>query len=124
MEIKIDEAALQESINESATKAMRSALESFPIQQAIGNLISTTVSEGAIGEAIKAAMASIDSKLLVTLIAEELQYATMHAVVAIVEESVTDILAKLRNIGYYSPEDKAARLAILNDLRRARQEAS
>ena len=116
MEIEIDQDKIAEALNRTATKALESSLAGYEVQAAISSVVTREVAEGAVAEAIKQAVKQVDVKTLTQAIAEELQRATVRATVALLQDGLTSTVCKLRGIGDYSEEDKAARARLRAEL--------
>lgn len=116
MEIQIDQNAIAEALNRTATKALESSLAGFEVQAAISSVVTREVAEGAVADAIKQAVKQVDTAALTRALAEELQRAATRAVVALLHDGLVSTVCKLRGIGDYSQEDKAARARLRMEL--------
>lgn len=116
MEIKIDPGTIADAMNRSATKALETSLAGYEVQKAIASVVTREVAEGAIAEAIRQAVKQVDVAALTQALAEELQRATLRATVAMLQEGVLSTVCKLRGLGDYSPEDRAARAQLKQQL--------
>lgn len=106
MELKIDSDAIAQAVNDNATKALAKALGGWEMQQALAEIVTDEVAKGAVAEAVRLAVASIDRSQLANALAGELQRATTRAVVTMLNEGLVDIVCKLRGIGTYGEDVK------------------
>jgi len=116
MELKIDQELIAAAINKTASRALESSLCGYEVQAAIAAVVTREVAEGAISDAIRQAVKQVDTAALTQALAVELQRATVRATVAILQDGMTTTICKLRGIGDYSMEDKAARAKLRAEL--------
>ena len=109
MDIKIDQKILEESINNSATQAIRSALEGYVVKESIVSAVTNEIAEGAVASAIREAVKKINTETLVQHLAKEIERATTKAVIHILHLGLIETICKLRGIGDYSKEDREER---------------
>ncbi len=112
MQITIDQNAINEAVQATATRAVTDGLGSYEVTAAIANAVTAQVADGAISQAIAAAVTKIDVDALTQAIAEELQRATIRATSEILQEGMLDTICKLRGIKDYDSEYQRKRLAI------------
>ena len=116
MELKIDQELIAAAINKTASRALERSLCGYEVQAAIAAVVTREVAEGAISDAIRQAVKQVDTAALTQALAVELQRATVRATVAILQDGMTTTICKLRGIGDYSMEDKAARAKLRAEL--------
>jgi len=92
------------------------SLSGYQTQTLIGSIVTDEIVSGAIGAAIRQAAQEIDIEELTAQLAKELTRAVTRATLLMLQEAVTNTLCKLRNIGDYSAEDRAARAAVRIEL--------
>ena len=116
MEIKINEADIQEHINKVSAEAVKAAFDSYDMKKAIGETIANQVTEGKIAEAITKALASLDLDDMGKAIAREIMRVTVKGTHAVLAETMTDVILKIRGIASFQPEYKAEKEKLFNRL--------
>lgn len=115
MEINIDEKEMQNVLNEQAVEGVKAVFKSYSIKSVLEKTISDSVLPALITEAIVNSVSHIDMDKLSQKLAEEIAKATTSAVQAVVQESMIEILVKLKGVPSYEPEKLArARAEIIN----------
>jgi len=107
MEIKLDEKIIEESINRSATEAIKNATSSWNVKNAIEERVANAVLEGVMGDALISAM-DADVAALSTALANQLQRSVVAGAVAIVQDSVVEQIMRLRKVPEYDDAKRAA----------------
>jgi len=102
-EISIDTDAILQTINETATAAIRDALKGYSFTSAVGKLVSESLAERAMTEAISAALEQVGTDELTRTLASEMQRAVVRGVVMLLQESMVSVVCKLRGVADYSP---------------------
>lgn len=108
MEINLDEKVIAESINRSATEAIKNATSSWNVKNAIEERVANAVLEGVMGDALISAMDAIDVAALSTALANQLQRSVVAGAVAIVQDSVVEQIMRLRKVPEYDDAKRAA----------------
>lgn len=116
MEIKINEADIQEHINKVSAEAVKAAFDSYDMKKAIGETIANQVTEGKIAEAIAKALSSIDLDDMGKAIAREIMRVTVKGTHAVLAETMTEVMLKIRGIASYAPEYNAEKEKMFNRL--------
>lgn len=117
MDLKIDETRLNEAVQRRMTESIESALGSWKVEMAIAQTLTEEVSTGAVAEAVREAVSSIDTQTLVGAMAREMSKAIVRSVAHIVEESTLDIIVKLRSPSLYGDELARYRERVRAELR-------
>ena len=98
MNIELNPASIQTAINDSVAKAVANALGSYDVTKAIGTTVTASVVDGAIADALRQAVASVDTGSLVSSLAAEIQKATTSAVVLMLREGIVTVVARMRGL--------------------------
>lgn len=120
MEIVLDEAAVTKAVNESAVKAVTDSLVSYKVREKLESALAESALLEGIGKVVNEAVAQMDLSSLSTSLANEIARSTASAMSLVLEESVVEIIAKIRGKQY----DDVAKTRIKAELRAARDNAT
>jgi|GEM_PF-4004235 len=104
MEIRIDEAMVQEAIDEQTTGAIKSALTGHKLQSAIGDMVEKALVPGVMAQAIESAISKIDLDSLSQSLADEIARSTTKVVQRVIQEALVGITLKIRGIAEFDHE--------------------
>jgi hypothetical protein len=108
MEIKLDEELVSSALENAFSRAIDSAMYSRDVHNAIVESVSNGIAADTIGQAVLSAVNSLDKSAITQAIALEMQRCIVAGVVAVVEDAVVDIIAKMRGV-YTDAEKKRIR---------------
>lgn len=109
MNIKIDQELIAEAIARNTAKAVDNAMAAYDLQAAISKVVADGISHGAITEAVMKAIEEMNTAEITAALAVELQRSTIKAVVAVLQDGMTNTVARIRGIPDYTEEGKADR---------------
>lgn len=116
MNIKIDEELIQNAIRASIQDAVSTAVKGYSVQSVIANAMASELTSSVVVQAVKDAVHRVDMDSMVESLAREIQRATIKAVVAVVQESMVEVIARLRGLSPYDDKDKRERERIFHQL--------
>lgn len=102
MNIAIDTGHLEQVINERMADAVRDSLRHRDILDAAASELTRQVVAEALADATREAVKHIDRDGLVTTLTKEITRAVSRAVLAIVEDGVVALVARIRRLDEYS----------------------
>jgi len=121
VKIEISPETIETAINEQINEAVENALGSYSVRTSIADTLTSEIAGGAVGEALRRALASLDTDALTQHLAAEIQRAMTAAVVGLLEGGICNVLLTLRGLSSYSNGYAEARAEVLSDLRRDRR---
>jgi len=104
MNIKFDETEMSEMLSTAANHALGEALKSYEIRDAVKKEIATSLTNGDIGKAVRDAVDMIDTGHLTLSLAAELQRVIVSGASMVLEDSLVELVCRLRNIGDYGDD--------------------
>lgn len=108
MQVNLDEEFITNAIDKHINKAVEEALGSYKVQSGVADVLQQSVVSGAIGEALKEAVAQLDQGKIVHVLAGQIVRSMTSAVVHIVNEGLVSIMLDLRKIPDYDREKRLA----------------
>lgn len=112
MNLTIDQQAIESAIQSTATAAIHDAVGHYSMKSAIVQVVLDQLSSSSITTAVGQAVAQVNTQELADALAAEIVASIRRGVLAVVQESLVEMVAKLRGLSTYS--DKAA----IQELRR------
>ena len=115
MKIEIDQAIIEEAVQETALKAFTDSLSGWEVKTALGKVLNEQIADGleVVGEALRLAMERINLSSLATALAGEMERAATAAVVGILQVAFVETVLRLRGVNLYHQDEATAKARAL-----------